>query len=193
MKAGLVLVCGVGVNDADYTVSPTINGKIVNCPYYVSWISMLIRCYSEQSKLRRPTYKGCSVCEEWLTFSNFKMWMETQDWQGKELDKDILVAGNKIYSAETCVFVSKIVNSFLADRGACRGEWPLGVTWHKADGKIHAQCRNPITKKKENLGYFNCPQEAHQAWRKRKHELACQLAELQADERVAAALRVRYL
>ena len=77
---------------------------------------MLQRCYSESHLVRQPTYKGCSVCEEWLTFSNFKSWMEQQDWEGKQLDKDLLVYKNKIYSPETCVFVSSVINSFFVEK-----------------------------------------------------------------------------
>lgn len=119
--------------------------------------------------------------------------MEVQSWQGKQLDKDLLVKGNKFYSPENCVFVDRVTNSFTIDRGANRGVWPLGVSFDKRDVKFRAQCSNPFTKKNENLGYFTCSDEAHQAWKKRKHELACQLADLQTDKRVAAALRTRYL
>lgn len=186
------LVYGVGINDADYPVNPTIGGKRVACPFYVKWVGMLERCHSEKHQERQPTYIGCSVNPDWLVFSNFKAWMESQDWQGKELDKDLLFVGNKIYSHETCVFVSSVVNGFLVDRGNRRGKWPLGVNYHKVSGRLRSECRNPFTKKLEHLGYFNCPQEAHQAWKKRKHELALQLADLQTDERVASALRKRY-
>ena len=186
------LVHGVGVNDADYVVNPTINGKIVWCPFYRYWVNMLKRCYSVKFQARRPTYVGCYVCVEWLTFSKFKSWMETQDWQGKQLDKDLLVSGNKVYSPDTCAFVDKETNLFATDRGAARGEWHIGVNFHKPTGKFQALCRNPFTRKKEYLGLFIYPDEAHQAWKKRKHELACQLADLQTDERVAKALRVRY-
>ena len=48
-----------------------------------------------------------------------------------------------------------------------------------------------LTKKQENLGYFTCELEAHQAWLKRKLELAALAAE-QTDERVAKALIERY-
>lgn len=122
----------------------------------------------------------------------FRAWMETQDWKGKHLDKDILFQGNKVYSANTCVFVDGVVNTFINDNAAARGEWPIGVHWFEQRQKFVSMCSNPFTKKLEHLGYFTCPQEAHQAWKARKHELACQLADLQADERVAEALRTRY-
>ena len=105
-----------------------------------------------------------------------------QDWEGKELDKDILFEKNKIYSPNTCVFVDGVVNNFLNDQAAARGEWPIGVYWNEQKQKFISQCNNPFTKEKEYLGYFHCPNQAHRAWKKRKHELACHLADTQTDE-----------
>jgi len=196
------MVFGVGINDADYAVQRVetieyVNGKrkqrvVWVCPYYRAWKDMLQRCYSTKLQERFPTYKGCSVSEEWLRFSNFRRWMEKQDWEGMHLDKDILFEGNKFYSAETCVFVSGALNSFTIDSGASRGEWLIGVCWHKGAGKFMSQCKNPFTKKGECLGYFTCEVEAHQAWLNRKLELAHLLAEEQTDSRVAKALIDRY-
>ena len=195
------LVFGVGINDAVYVVvkweTTEVNGvrkqKLVwVCPYYRVWYNMLQRCYSPKYQEKYPTYRGCSVSEEWLTFSNFKRWMEGQDWEGLQLDKDLLFAGNKVYSKETCVFVTNGVNSFTIDCRASRGEWPLGVYWNKPAGKFLSQCRNPFTKKQEHLGYFTCKEQAHQAWLNRKLELATLLAAEQTDERVAKALISRY-
>ena len=186
------LVYGIGVNDADYKVCHTVNGKKIVCPLYQTWQSMLRRCYSAKYQAESPTYIGCSVTPEWLTFSNFKRWMISQDWQGKELDKDLLVKGNKVYSPDTSVFVDRMTNAFTTDSSATRGEWPIGVNFHKTYGKLRARCRNPFTRQHELLGYFTCHKQAHLAWKKRKHELACQLADLQSDERVSQALRARY-
>ena len=119
--------------------------------------------------------------------------MITQPWEGNELDKDILKPGNKVYSPDTCIFVSSKLNTFMVDRKAGRGDLPLGVTWHKGDRKNQAQCCNPFTGKYEFLGHFTDPAEAHESWRKRKHELACMHAEMQTDPRIAEALRTRYL
>ena len=187
------LVCGVGVNDANYAVQPTIDGKQVDCPFYLAWRNMLKRCYDSRYQAKYPTYIGCEVAQEWHRFMAFRAWMVERDWQGRELDKDLLIPGNKVYSPRTCVFVSDGLNKFTTDRAADRGEWPIGVDWHKRDGKFRAQCNNPFSGKKEHLGYFTCPDEAHEAWRARKHELALQIAALHADPRIAAALSVRYL
>ena len=196
------LVYGVGINDADYVVSKyeTIgydNGKqkqklVWECPYHRVWKGMLTRCYSTKYKERNPTYKGCSVSEEWLTFSLFKSWMEGQEWEEMQLDKDLLFEGNKVYSAETCVFVTSMVNLFTIDSGASRGEWLIGVCWDKGVNKFRSKCRNPFTKKQEHLGLFTCQEEAHQAWLNRKLELSHLLAAEQTDERVGKALIDRY-
>lgn len=196
------LVCGVGTNDADYAVTKCetigyVDGKrkqkrVWRCPYYRTWADMLQRCYDVKYQERNPTYAGCTVSGDWHTFSNFKAWMETQDWQGRHLDKDLLFEGNKIYSADTCVFVTQMVNKFTIDSGAARGEWLIGVYWDQARGKFQSHCRNPFTKKQEYLGLFTTEQEAHEAWRKRKLELAYELAAIQTDPRVAKALIARY-
>lgn len=196
------LVYGVGVNDAEYVIQKMetvgyVDGKrkqkrVWFCPYYETWKSMIERCYSAKYQERQPTYKGCTVIDEWLTFTNFRTWMMTQDWEDRQLDKDLLFEGNKVYGPETCVFVTQMVNSFTTERGAARGKWLIGVCWVKGANKFRANCRNPFTKKLEHLGYFTCEQQAHETWRKRKLELAHELAAIQTDPRVAKALIERY-
>lgn len=164
------LVYGVGINDADYSVRRLEeigyeDGKrkrrlVWECPFHRVWDNMLMRCYSAKYQNKRPTYKGCSVSEEWETFSNFRAWMEKQDWQGKQLDKGLLFEGNKVYSADTCVFVTPSVNSFTTESGAARGEWLIGVNWDKGTKKFKSQCHNPFTKKHEHLGLFLCEQKS---------------------------------
>lgn len=188
-------IYGVGISDADYTVQPNVDGKMLVCSFYRVWHSMLNRCYSSKLQDKRPTYMGCTVCEEWLTFSNFKSWMEQQDWVGKQLDKDLLVEGNKVYCPQTCVFVDRVTNSFITDSAKNRGKYMIGVVYFKPDNKsrpYRAKCNNPFTRKQEHLGYFATELEAHKAWQAKKHEYSCRLADLQQDSRVAEALRKRY-
>ena len=113
------------------------------------------------------------------------------DWS--QIDKDILYPGNKVYGPETCVFVSCQINVFLVDCASARGDFPVGVNWEQNAGKFRARCRNPFTKKHEYLGLFSDPQDAHEAWREKKHEHACRYADMQTDLRIAEALRRRYL
>ena len=196
------LVCGIGTNDADYVVQKTetigyVDGKqkqkqVWICAYYRAWKAMLDRCYSTKTQERQPAYKGCSVAEEWLTFSVFKSWMAAQDWEGKQLDKDLLFEGNKIYSSATCTFVTQTVNLFTNDNRAKRGKLLIGACWDKGANKFRASCKNPFTNKLEYLGLFTTEKEAHNAWAKRKLELAHELAAIQTDPRVAKALIDRY-
>lgn len=197
------LVCGVGINDADYlvkidkTVGYTEEGKAIRkcvwfCPFYQKWSDMLKRCYSERIQNKYPTYRGCSVTEEWLKFMTFREWMVEQDWEGNCLDKDLLFKGNKLYSPETCIFVPAIVNRFLTECTSVRGEWPIGVYFHKLTGKFKAQCQEFQTRKNISLGLFNDPESAHKEWLKFKKKQAKLLADQQKDPRVAKALIDRY-
>jgi hypothetical protein len=108
------LVHGIGINDADYNVVKTKNHKHVwMCPFYIRWKQMLRRCYASEWHKRYPTYIGCSVCPEWLYFSKFRLWMQNQKWEELELDKDLLVKGNKVYGPDTCCFIPGAINSLF--------------------------------------------------------------------------------
>ena len=94
--------------------------------YYVIWDNMVQRCKSHIN------YTDIVVCEEWLNFSNFTEWMESnynpETMQGWHLDKDILVKGNKIYSPKTCCFVPQEINKTFTTkkRGVCLGVVSVG-------------------------------------------------------------------
>lgn len=184
------LVHGVGLND----ILKSTNKDSAHYHFYQRWVSLLNRCYSPKSLLKRSSYSEAMVIDDWLLFSNFKAWMEDQDWEGKHLDKDLLYVDNKLYSPDTCVFIHPNVNSFVTESTIARGNYPLGVYLDKESGKFKSQCQNMFTKKRENLGRYNTPEEAHLAWKARKHELACQLADSEyvTDDRVREALRNRY-
>ena len=180
-------VYGVGINDADYAVRPRgPDGKQLWCPYYRAWSGMLKRAYCPKFHARQPTYIGVTVCEEWHSFMAFRAWMETQDWEGKQLDKDIIAPGNKVYSPDTCVFVSPNLNTLLLDSAATRGEWPIGASLHKRDKKFYAYIKEGG--KQRHLGSFTCPHEAHMAWRKAKARIVLVAAREQDDPRVYAGL-----
>jgi len=120
----------------------TFNNR--NSLEYDKWRSMLIRCYDTKYHEKQPTYIGCSVCEEWLCFQNFALWMEKNyyeiDGQKMQLDKDILLKGNRIYSPETCIFVPQEINNLFTDHDNLRGNCPVGVYHHKHNNRYVAQC-----------------------------------------------------
>lgn len=113
------LVAGVGVNNADYPIvkfGNSINGernRVWICPFYKTWAAMLNRCYRKNNDKTHNAYRNTTVDAEWLKFSNFKSWMETQDWVGKELDKDLLSDENR-YSQDNCIFIPANVNAYIS-------------------------------------------------------------------------------
>lgn len=172
-------VHGVGINDADYMTHPVVDGKQYKCPFYARWIGMLNRDYYDGTSTE-PAYKDCRVCDEWLTFSVFSRWMTKQDWEGNELDKDILVPGNRMYSPETCIFVSRQIKTMM--QAGRSGKLLPGVRIVKgyAEGTKRYEARVNKHGNKSYLGYFYTEQEAHQAYKKGKAAHIREVADLQA-------------
>jgi hypothetical protein len=213
-----VLIADQGVNDSDYQCQPRIDGVQYMCPIYRIWVSMINRAHVGgfyQQKYSK--YIGTEAAAEGLSFLAFKDWMEgvnlqfrkemnitdddpTSVWTNKQLDKDLLAGGSKLYSAETCLFVTQQVNKFMTDHGAARGEWAIGVHFDKSRGKHQVQCCNPLTGKREKLGYFTHDQLdlAAYTYKLRKHEIAFQLADqlslspFSHDKMAAECLRKLY-
>lgn len=157
------LICGIGVNDAPYMVVLRLNGKRFLCPFYRVWQNMIERCYGVATRKTCPAYEGCSVATEWHRFMAFRRWMESQDWHGKALDKDIMVPGNTIYSSATCIFVTKQVNQLLCDSAASRGDLPIGVS--RRGNKFIASIGG---NEKRYLGMYGTPEAASAVYREAK-------------------------
>ncbi len=149
------LVYGVGINDR--SVATRIKGK--QTKEYILWSGMLQRCYSKPYLEKQPTYIGCSVSDNFKYYHLFHAWCQIQIGFGKEgyqLDKDLLIKGNKLYSEDTCVFIPSVLNSILLKTAAGRGLLPIGVS---KNGKgFTAKCT--IYGKYKSLGTFDTPELA---------------------------------
>lgn len=88
---------------------------------YDLWYSMLSRCKISKS------YINCSVCDEWMIYSNFKKWFDKNYIEGYAMDKDLFSNGNKLYSPDTCCFIPVRLNSLLALSKKKTNNMPLGV------------------------------------------------------------------
>ena len=177
-------VCGVGIVGTEYP----INEGGVLTKEYVLWTGMLERCYSDTYKKKRPTYEGCEVSENFKHYSYFYEWCHKQigfgvDGNGNpfQLDKDLLIKGNKVYSENVCVFIPSEINSLLVKRTASRGEHLIGVYWHKKGKAFRAQV-NKNKGKPEHLGSFNTELEAFNAYKQAKESFVKEQANKWKDK-----------
>ena len=156
-------VYGVGVVGTKYPT--TING--VQTKEYALWTGVLERCYSETLKEGRPTYEGCEVSDNFKRYEYFYEWCQNQVGfgnKGWQLDKDLLIKGNKVYSESTCVFIPAEINLLLVKNTASRGEHLIGVSWSKTNKAFKAMVRRNKGAS-EHLGYFNTELEAYNAYK----------------------------
>ncbi|HEY8803993.1 MAG TPA: hypothetical protein VIM42_02605 [Clostridium sp.] len=148
-----------------------------------AWKGMLRRSYDNSEK-ENPSYLGCSVAEEWHNFQNFGKWYDENyyevDNEEMTLDKDILVKGNKIYSSKTCIFVPKNINMLFTQKRRFRGNYPIGVHFHKQNKKYIAQCNK--NSKEIYLGCFVTPELAFNTYKIYKENLIKQIADQYKDK-----------
>lgn len=175
------LILGVGFNSGG-KYKATIDGK--KAKSYATWQNMLYRAYCPKYQARQPTYIGCSVDGEWHDFQDFADWFSNHKYSdyGYELDKDLLLPGNKIYTPNRCVFVPSQLNNLLLDRDAARGQYKQGVDFNKRRNKFRAQMS--LNGKKQHIGYFDTPQEARQVYKTVKEAYVKEKA-LEWQDRIA--------
>lgn len=169
--------------------STQLNGKLRK-DYYV-WTNMLHRCYSADVQDKFPTYRGCSVSENFKNYSYFQEWYGKQKGSDEDwfLDKDILVRDNKIYSEDVCVLVPREINNLFTKRQNHRGKYPIGVTVDKRGGNFFAQLN--VGKERRKFGYSSTPEEAFLAYKQAKEDYIKEIANKwkdQIDPRVYDAL-----
>ncbi|HKL99225.1 MAG TPA: hypothetical protein VJZ06_04910 [Mobilitalea sp.] len=97
------------------------------------WRGMISRCKYASYNNSLAAYVGCSVCEEWQEYKNFEKWclnnLYNCNGEKLELDKDLMVKGNRVYSPETCCFLPKRINLLIKSRRAFKNGMPPGVSW----------------------------------------------------------------
>jgi hypothetical protein len=162
-------IYGIGINDYEGFIKESDEA-------YKTWFQMLRRCYNKEWKNEHPTYQDCTVCDEWLYFSNFKKWFDDPNngyIKGYFLDKDVRVKGNKIYSPETCCFLPPKISSITTQSNALRGALPIGVSSCENKFRVRLSERNKLI----HLGTFNTKEEAFLAYKQEKERHIKELAE----------------
>ena len=159
-------VYGVGIVGNKYPIK--VND--VQTKEYGLWKSMFRRCYSDNFKKKNPTYIDCEVSDKFKSYEYFYEWCNKQigfGVDGFEIDKDLLIKGNKVYSESTCVFLPQEINTLLIKCTASRGKHPIGVCWNKTKKSFVAHV-GKSKGKQEHLGYFKTEIEAFNAYKQAK-------------------------
>ena len=174
---------GVGYDTGKYGFKKT--HQRIHTKVYSVWKDMIFRCYSEKA---RDCYRDCTVDPKWHDFQEFAKWFTERYQEGFELDKDILVNGNTVYSERTCCLVPKNLNLFKVHT---KGKKYTGVVQNK-HGSYTTYCNNG---KGEtiNLGTRSDIDSAFKLYKDYKENLAKTLARDYKsidgfDERVYKAL-----
>lgn len=136
-----------------------------NSREYMCWKHMIERCYVEKHADIHQAYYGiCSICDEWLNFQVFSEWYEQNKYECEgrlHLDKDILVAGNKVYSPSTCLLVPQRLNMLFMNKPNNRG-LPNGIVKQK-NGYLAKYGG-------EKIGIFSTVEDAYYEQTKKKKE-----------------------
>ena len=183
------LCYGVGIND-------------VMIPYFTgtrtwrTWSGIIRRTDNRDPKwLSQPGkehYADCTLDPRWYKLSVFKEWIEQwDDFENKEIDKDLLIPGNRIYGPDTCLMVRHIVNAWF--KPTIKGDLPRGVSWNsswkkgKSPNPYRAQI-TPIGGKRTALGVYATIEEASAVFEKARKEQIKVLIETETDSKVKNAM-----
>lgn len=120
---------------------------------YDHWRRMLQRAYDTRWKLKHNTYNDCKVSEDWFDYQTFaKDYHECKyKTEKSDLDKDLLVLGNKLYSKELCVYLPEELNKAIMIRGNIS-------VFHKRDSIFETICNG------QYLGRSNNPLDLADLW-----------------------------
>lgn len=180
-------VCGVGMIGVKYPSK--VNGNITI--EYQMWRSMLARAYNNKIKEKQSAYKDVTCCNEWLLFENFYEWLHSQENfehllnknMRIELEKDILVKGNKTYSPSTCCVVPKYVNTLFTKRDNNRGNEPIGVFKNKNGYSAKIIYGKHENKSKSTRYYYPSSEEAFYAYKKSKEDYIKRIAQEEYEKK----------
>ena len=153
-----------------------------NPKIFAMWSGMIRRCYSGENNTF-PTYIGCSVCDEWHNYMNFKKWYDENLWEVEDdfmcLDKDIIIKGNKIYSPNTCIIVPNRINVLFIKSKKSRGKYPIGVSYHKSKS-VFDSYYHIVENGKSRLKFiksFKNPTDAFYAYKETKEKYIKKVAD----------------
>lgn len=173
-------LCGVGYSGMDLGTGGYFEIS------YIKWKNMMQRCYDKKVHKYKPEYADKTICEEWQNYANFKIWFDEHYIPSDsqiDLDKDLLIQGNKVYSPETCVLLAHYINAifeynaidqvhknedgmFVIGKGKCKSKKKVYATYEEAYERVCEKKEHRIEKAVEkNLTKVPmCAYEAMLRW-----------------------------
>lgn len=150
----------------------SINGQ--HTREYRVWNAIFQRCYNPTVQVKQPQYIGCTVDERWWNFQNFASWYCNSGYVNLnyDIDKDLLIRGNRVYSPDVCLMLPREINSAIANRFSDNG-LPNGVS--ATNGKYVA--RASFGGKARNFGTYETTLEASMAYNKARQQHLLNIAE----------------
>lgn len=177
-----------GFNGQGYIGVGKYNSNLTDNPGYSKWMSIWKRI-GQVGNPNFASYVHCTMDVRWESLQDFSEFYYNCPYKqdGWELDKDLIIPGNKIYGPDTAAYVPKELNTFLTKREKASG-LPKGVRENRVtfgaylhiDGKIH------------RIGNYQTPDLAYAAYKLEKEKDARRLADKYeglVDPRVIKALR----
>ncbi len=179
--------------DGKWSSGYRVDNKTYHTKASAVWHAMRQRCGVGGSKKANTAYQDCVISDNFLQFQFFAEWCQNQVGYGLEnyeLDKDILLHGNKVYCENRCVFVPQALNSFFCTTSGPISDLPKGVT--RCKDKYMARFAPASTS--GYLGVYATAEEASQVYQDTKRTCISawvkrlQNKEFTVDERVIYSL-----
>ena len=159
------LVFGIGIND----ITGSYNKK-----YYSIWKDMLRRCYDKNYIIKYHTYKDVYVCEKWKYLSEFKKWFDIYYIEDYQLDKDLYIPNNRIYSPDACLFIPSDINKLISKHKKEEKDY-------KANSSGKYQAEISIHGIRKYLGVYKTSKEAYNICNKEKSKYYMSIADELVD------------
>ncbi len=158
-----------------------VNGKIT--PEYKLWCLMLNRCYGKTNRNNLSAYENCTVSENFKNFTYFKDWCNKQVGFNEplfQLDKDLLMRGNRIYSENTCCFIPQEINVAISVKKDKANSLPVGFSNYTTQGKFRVE----LSKRNVSvyLGVYDTIEEGMYVYKQAKEAYIKELANKWKDK-----------
>jgi hypothetical protein len=91
------------------------------------WYGIKERCNPASKR-----YNNCTLGKEWEKFENFEKWYYENYYsieEPLEVDKDLLVKGNRMYSPDTCLLLPRFINTLIT-KTRSYSLLPIGVKYN---------------------------------------------------------------